>query len=123
MGRSTGWGWTEPNVAWEFVRLGIATPQLGLLDGTGVGIVRWLEMQPYSASSQRAVWDDVLQLLTDCPLIMGSSRWYHWVGVREVGSAGNLLLANPAPGWAGIYQTMTRDQFETFGDFYAVYPS
>jgi hypothetical protein len=122
MGRSLGWGWVESDVAYEFVRAGIATPQLGLLDGTGAGIVRWLSEQPFGAINARASWNVVTQWVDGCPLIMGSTRWYHWCGVRGVDAAGNLRLANSAPGWAGIYQTMSREQFDTFGDFWSVLP-
>jgi hypothetical protein len=123
MGRATGWGWQETDVAFEFVRAGIATPRLGLLDGTGVGIVRWLADQPYPATNQRAQYQDVIDLVVGgCPCIIGSSAWYHWSGVRAVSDSGLLLLANSAPGWAGIWQSMDRTRFDTFGDFYAVFP-
>lgn len=123
MGRSLGWGWAELDVAFAFQDLGIATPQLGLLDGTGAGIVRWLSLQPMPARSASATWSMMLDRDWSCPLIMGSSNWYHWVGVRGIDPQGVLDLANSAPGWAGIYQTMTRSQFEHFGDFYAVWPT
>jgi hypothetical protein len=122
LGRSTGWGWQETDVAYEFVRAGIATPRVGLLDGTGVGIVRWLANQPYPAGNLRVTYDQVVDLVRECPLIMGSSNWYHWTGVRGVSDSGVLSLANSAPGWAGIWQTMDRTRFDTFGDFYAVIP-
>jgi len=123
MGRSLGWGWAESDVAYEFVRAGIATPQLGLLDGTGAGIVRWLSDQPFPAQSSRASWSIVTARVQTCPCIIGSTRWYHWVGVRGTDDSGNLALANSAPGWAGIWQSMSREQFDMFGDFYAVWPS
>jgi len=123
MGRSLGWGWVESDVAFEFVRAGIATPQLGLLDGTGAGIVRWLALQPFEAWTQRLAYSDVLEITQNRPLIMGSTRWYHWCGVRSVGSDGTIQLANSAPGWAGIFGTMSEAQFAAFGDFYAVIPT
>jgi hypothetical protein len=123
MGRSLGWGWQELDVAYSFVAQGLATPQLGLLDGSGAGIVGWLAQQPFTATNDRVGWDWVTQLLHTCPLIMGSSAWYHWVGVRYVQDDGQLALANSAPGWGGIYQTMSIEQFNRFGDFYAVFPS
>lgn len=122
MGRSIGWNWIESDVAYEFVRAGIATPQLGLLDGTGVGIVRWLSLQPFEATNQRVHYEDLPGLTAGCPLIMGSTRWYHWVGVRSVDQNGVIQLANSAPGWAGIWTSLTMDQFNTFGDFWAVTP-
>jgi hypothetical protein len=123
MGRALGWGWSEGDVAYEFVRAGIATPQLGCLDGTGAGIVRWLADQPFPAQNARGSWSIIEARTQTCPLIMGSTRWYHWVGVRGMDDTGTLQLANSAPGWAGIWQTMSHEQFDMFGDFYIVYPS
>lgn len=123
MGRSLGWGWSELDVAYAFQEAGIATPQLGLLDGTGAGIVRWLSLQPLPATNHRVSWTTLSQLPWTCPCIMGSTSWYHWVGVRGLDQDGNLLLANSAPGWGGIYQTMTQWQFERFGDFWSVWPT
>jgi hypothetical protein len=121
MGRSLGWGWAELDVAYEFVRAGIATPAVGLLDGTGAGIVSWLAMQPLSAANGRVTFSQVVDLVAECPCIIGSSAWYHWVGVRSAG-AGMLSLANSAPGWANVWQQLTEAQFDAFGDFYAVRP-
>jgi len=121
MGRALGWGWAELDVAYEFVRAGIATPALGLLDGTGAGIVRWLAMQPFEADNQRVTFDQVADLVAGCPCIIGSSAWYHWVGVRS-STGDSLALANSAPGWAGIQQSLSRAQFDAFGDFFAVLP-
>lgn len=122
LGRSLGWSWLESDVAYEFVRAGIATPQLGLLDGTGAGIVRWLAQQPFNAINLQPSWDDLVTRLTSCPAIMGSTRWYHWIGVRYLAPGGSLAIANSAPGWAGIWQSLSRDEFEMFGDFWAVIP-
>lgn len=121
-GRSIGWVWEELDVAYEFQLAGIATPALGLLDGTGAGIVRWLQLQPITAINRRMNWSDVLQVAGNCPLIIGSSRWYHWTGVRYVDDSGQLQLANSAPGWGGIWQQMDQVAFDNFGDFYGVQP-
>lgn len=123
MGRALGWGWAELDVAWAFQEAGIATPQLGLLDGTGAGIVRWLSMQPLPATNQRTSWSQLASRDWSCPLIMGSSSWYHWIGVRGFDQDGNLMLANSAPGWAGIYQSLTQARFSQFGDFWSVWPT
>lgn len=121
MGRSLGWGWNELDVAYEFALAGIATPQVGLLDGTGAGIVRWLSLQPFSATNERASWSSVNELTGQCPIIMGSTRYYHWIGVRS-GDGSRLYLANSAPGWAGVWQEMNRATFDRFGDFWLVRP-
>ena len=123
MGRSLGWGWAESDVAYEFVRAGIATPQLGLLDGTGAGIVRWLSEQPFAATNTRLTFDELASSVANCPVIMGSTRWYHWVGVRGMADPGTLDLANSAPGWAGIWLRLSREQYDMFGDFWIVLPA
>lgn len=122
MGRSLGWGWEELDVAWSFLNEGIATTALGLLDGTGVGIVRWLSLQPFDARNWRATWSMLENRDWSCPLIMGSSSWYHWTGVRGLTAENQLDLANSAPGWSGIYHTLSQAQFEEHGDFWAVSP-
>lgn len=123
LGRSLGWGWAELDVAYQFLDQGMATRQQGLLEGTGVGIVRWLALQPMPASNEQISWSVLAAREWSCPLIMGSSSWDHWTGVRGLDSDGNLWLANSAPGWAGIYQTLTAEQFARFGDFWAVIPT
>jgi hypothetical protein len=123
MGRALGWGWAELDVAYAFLDQGIASQQLGLLDGTGAGIVRWLSQQPLPAENRRGSWALMEARDWSCPAIMGSSRWYHWTGVRGFDQDGNLWLANSAPGWGGIYQTLTAEQFAYFGDFWVLSPT
>src|SRR5258707_1230076 len=63
---------------------------------------------------------DVLAMAGRLPVAMGGAAFYHWVGVR--GRDGDQLqLANPAPGWMDIYQTMTRAEFDELGPFAAVW--
>jgi hypothetical protein len=123
MGRSLGWGWAELDVAYEFQSRGIATPQLGLLDGTGAGIVRWLSLQPMPATNFVVQFDDAVDLVANCPLIMGSSTLYHWLGVRTWNASGDLELANSAPGWGSVYQSMTRATFDRLAPWWAVQPT
>lgn len=113
--------WQELDVAYAFQSQGLATPQLGLLDGTGAGIVGWLAQQPLTATNSRVSYSDLLERDWSCPLIMGSSRWYHWVGVRGVDQEGTILLANSAPGWGDIWQELSHADFRRFDDFWAVY--
>ena len=120
MGRSLGWGWEELDVAWEFQKAGIATPAVGLLDATGVGIVRWLSLQPMPADNFSVDWPTLLSYRGTCPLIMGSSKLYHWLGVRLVDDHDVAQLANSAPGWGGVWQTMTEPVFESLAPWYGV---
>lgn len=123
LGRSLGWGWQELDVAWEFQNRGIATPQLGLLDGTGAGIVRWLSLQPMPARNFRVSWEMLSAVTGNCPLIMGSSALYHWLGVRYVDEIGVAQLANSAPGWGSVWQTMSEQVFDSLAPWWAVQPN
>lgn len=51
---------------------------------------------------------------------MSGAQWYHWVAIRGIhGSA--LWIANSAPGYKGIYDTLNRDEFERLGGFSVVW--
>jgi hypothetical protein len=71
-------------------------------------------------NQQTVTFDEVLLMAGRLPVVMGGAAYYHWVGVR--GRYGDeLQLANPAPGWRKVYQTMTRAQFGELGPFAAVW--
>jgi hypothetical protein len=92
-------------------------PDLGLMFGDGRGLVGLLASVGLKASNQQPVtFDDVLALAGRVPVAMGGAAYYDWVGVR--GREGDeLQLANPAPGWRGVYQTMSRARFGELGPF------
>jgi hypothetical protein len=100
----------------------------GLLDSSGAGIVEWLaEIGIGAANASPSSWDDVIGAAGHQPMLMGGLTWCHWTGVRvstlfypELEPAA-LALANPAPGWGGIEQTMQVDAFERLGPFSAVW--
>jgi hypothetical protein len=55
------------------------------------------------------------------PVLIGGRRWNHWSPVRDYDpTRGVLLLANPADGWGGVGQTMTKAQFTALGPYSAV---
>lgn len=100
----------------------------GLLDASGAGLVSYLAELGISAENNpSASFDDVLAAAGYQPMLMGGREWCHWVGVR-IGSplfpsanAQMLALANPAPGWMGINQLLTRYDFGQLGGFSAVW--
>lgn len=104
---------------------GYVNPAVGCTDRTGAGLARWLNDEygeyGYVASNTVGVsFDDVMnEARTHLhPVAMGGEAFYHWVGVRGYDPMlDRLLLANPAPGWMGCYQTMTRQQFADLGSF------
>lgn len=104
------------------------SPELGLLDASGAGIVDWLASIGVSAENDAsATFSEVAVAAGYQPMIMGGRSWYHWTGVRMGGPAWGvpelpyLLLANPAPGWVGISQYMSDSDFADLGPFSAIW--
>lgn len=119
-GRTPDDDWMENSLIAE----GVVTPQHGLLDASGAGMADWLNRHygpAYHASNDAdASFDEVAAEAASMkhPTMIGGRGWYHWSGCRGYDSAsGCLLLANPAPGYQGIGQTMTRSQFAQLGPF------
>jgi hypothetical protein len=107
---------------------GRISPSLGLLDSSGAGLVSYLAELGITAESKDPVsWQDIHNLAGHNPTLMGGRAWYHWSGVRVAGDIAQrpdidqVLLANPAPGWQGVYQDMAGWQFDALGTFSAVW--
>lgn len=102
----------------------IGTPQninstYGLMDGSGTRLVQCLREQGAPAFNGWLDWEYVHKLAQAMPLLLGGQGWYHWVGVCGTGSE-YLVLANSAPGWMGVYDTLDVNQFELLGPFAVV---
>ena len=124
IGRNPGDAWIVQHLLDE----GIVTREHGLMDASGATLAAWLtreygaEMGWTAASAPLVTFDDVRAGAGVNPTLIGGRRWNHWSGVRGYDAARDLLLlANPSDGWQGIYQTMTREQFDALGTFSAVY--
>lgn len=116
------------------VRDGVVSKDLGLLDATGAGAAAWIGKSGpeyygddgFYGNHEPSVSFDWVALEGDhaYPILIGGRRWGdggHWSGVRGYDAGRDmLLLANPAPGWAGVGQEMTRAQFDALGPFSAV---
>lgn len=135
---STRWAlWAygrQPTEQWlenSMLSSGVVTMQYGLSDASGAGLAGWLnveygppELGGFAASNDPSVsFEEVCQeaAARKHPLMMGGRSWGsggHWTGVRGYDAASNrLLLANPASGYGGITQSMTREQFKAVGPF------
>jgi hypothetical protein len=104
------------------------SPAYGLLDASGAGLVEYLgEIGIAAANNPSASFDDILAAAGSQPMLMGGRTWCHWTGVRVASplflSTNDqvVALANPAPGWYGINQRMTRYDFGRVGAFSAVW--
>jgi hypothetical protein len=137
---STRWALTalgrKPSEMWMESQMlvdGIVTMEQGLMDATGAQLARWVSDQygeyGYIANNEPAVsWEWVIHEGAKpdgsqhaYPLLLGGRAWNHWSGFRDYDPPrGLLLLANPAEGWHGVGQTMSRQQFQAQGPFSAV---
>lgn len=125
--RTVGHGWSEADVV-SAMYPEYVNEYSGLLDATGAGLVEWLASVGVTAhNNEWATWDDVVAAAGYQPMLIGGRAWYHWSGVRItnapfVGSDSAMLaLANPSPGWKGIWQLIDKFEFGQLGPFSAVW--
>lgn len=118
-GRDTDEAWLEAQMIAE----GVMTPEYGLMDASGAQLADFLNRHwgeyGYVASNVNPVsFDAALSEAVEArhPLMLGGRAWGHWTACR--GADGDtLLLANPAPGYGGVWDTMNRSQFAMLGSF------
>jgi hypothetical protein len=131
---STAWALTAAGLPYTeqevIAGLGPAriSPALGLLDASGSGLVQWLgEIGVSAENNPNASYSDVMAAAGYQPMVIGGRAWGHWVGVRMgtaaagLDSVAMLALANPAPGYMNVYQTLESWQFNGLGPFSAVW--
>jgi hypothetical protein len=104
------------------------SPEWGLLDASGAGLVEYLaELGIPAMNNPDASWADLWGAAGYQPMVIGGREWCHWSGLRMGSNAFGrgptdlLLLANPAPGYRGVYQYMDTFDFEALGPFSAVW--
>lgn len=93
----------------------------GLMDGSGSQLRRVL-IDSYGVPSSQGwlSFDTAYAYYSQTAGMMSGGAWYHWVGVRGV-SGGVLWVANSAPGYKGVYDALTREQFNALGPFSCVW--
>jgi hypothetical protein len=122
LGRDPAEAWIEATMIDE----GVVSMRSGLLDASGAGLADFVRRQygefGYTASANSGVpFDYVATMAGTRPILIGGRAWNHWSGVRSYSPARDvLLLANPADGYGGVRQEMTRQQFGALGPFSAV---
>lgn len=120
-----------PDNAWmesSMIAAGVVNPQVGCTDASGAGLARWVneeysEFGYLASNSTGCSFDQVAEEAARHvhPLAIGGLAWNHWSGLRGYDPLmDRLLLANPASGWQGVYQTMDRAQFASLGPFNCV---
>lgn len=118
-GRAPSDDWLEQSMQ----AAGVVNPAVGLCDASGAGLADWVNTEygefGYAASNEPSViFDDVAAeaALGQHPLAIGGRAWGHWSGVRGYSPSDDLiLLANPAPGYKGVDQVLSRDDWARLG--------
>jgi hypothetical protein len=125
--RTIGLEYSEEDVV-EGLGLGRISPTLGLLDASGAGLVSYLgEVGVNAENNPSADYDSVLAAAGYQPMLIGGQIWCHWVAVRMgatcfgLASDPGLALMNPAAGYMGVDQVLTREDFSRLGPFSAVW--
>lgn len=120
-GRTPADDWLEQSM----IAAGVVDPAVGLCDASGAGLAAWCnaeygEFGYYAENVNPVSFDDLAaEAATEShPIMAGGRAFYHWVGVRGYSAVDDeLLLANPADGWMGIGQRMSRSDFARLGSF------
>lgn len=94
-------------------------PTYGLMDASGSALQAVLHSYDQESSSAYLDFDSVHAAAQDTTGMMSGAAWYHWISLRGV-SGDALWIANSAPGYKGIWDTLTRDDFARLGPFSVV---
>ena len=121
--RSIGRNVTLQEVTDEMLKQHIVSPDVGLLDGRGTGLVQvisgtWNEK---AFNKIPVSFDDVAAMAGRYPVAIGGRAWTHWTGVRGFDGE-RLILANPGgTGPRFGQQSLNREQFDVLGPFTSVW--
>jgi hypothetical protein len=95
-------------------------PTYGLMDASGAALSAVLELYGQETSQSWLDFDTVYDLAQGTTGMMSGAAWYHWVALRGV-QGSNLWIANSAPGYKGVSDILSRDDFERLGRFSVVW--
>jgi len=95
-------------------------PTYGLMNADGSALQAVLEMYGQESSQSWLDFDTTYELAQGTAGMMSGAKWYHWVGIRGV-DAGCIWVANSAPGYKGVYDHVSRDDFARLGGFSVVW--
>ena len=95
-------------------------PTYGLMDSSGSALRTVLDSYGIPTSQGWLTFDQAYAVFSQTFGCMSGGAWYHWVGVRgTIGS--NLWVANSAPGYGGIWDELSRADFNRLGPFSVVW--
>jgi hypothetical protein len=91
----------------------------GLMDGSGAQLQRVLGDYGLGSEQGWLDFDAVYEIAQSTTGMMSGAAYYHWVALRGVQGA-NLWIANSAPGYCGIWDVLSRADFNRLGAFSVV---
>ena len=95
-------------------------PQVGLTDASGSALQSVLELYGQETSQSWLDFDTVYDLAQGTTGMLSGAAWYRWVALRGV-QGSNLLIANSAPGYKGVYDVLSPYDFQRLGGFSVVW--
>jgi len=95
-------------------------PQVGLTNANGSALQAVLEAYGRESSQSWLDFDTAYEIAQGTTGMLSGAAWYHWVGLRGI-QGSNLWVANSAPGYKGVYDTLSRDDFNRLGGFSVVW--
>jgi hypothetical protein len=109
---------------WDMVAA-IGTPTninstYGLMDGSGSQLRRVLGDYQLDSNQGWLNFDQVYVIAEQNTGMMSGGNWYHWVAIRGV-SGNNIWIANSALGYMGVWDILSREDFNRLGPFSVVW--
>jgi hypothetical protein len=95
--------------------------QYGLMDGSGSELQRVLREHAGLTTEQGWLgFDEAYARYSQTPGLMSGANLYHWLGVRGV-QGPNIWVSNSAPGYCGVYDTLSRQQWDQWGGWSCIW--
>jgi hypothetical protein len=92
----------------------------GLMDGSGAQLRRVLAEYDQDSSQGWLGFSDAYAVAGRTTGMMSGGGWYHWVALRGH-DGGNIWVANSAPGYRGVWESLSREEFQRLGPFSVVW--
>lgn len=96
------------------------TSSVGLCDASGAALRSVYRSYDQTTGQGWLNFDQVYAIAQETTGQLSGQSWYHWVALRGV-QGSNLWIANSAPGYKGIYDTLSREDFSRLGGFSVVW--
>jgi len=92
----------------------------GLMDASGSALRDVLRTYGQYTEQGWLDFDTVYRIAQNTTGMMSGAAWYHWVGIRGV-QGSTIWVSNSAPGYKGIWDNVSRDDFDRLGGFSVVW--